>query len=207
MGGAPSKAARKLPKRADTPSWAGARPAPAPNVNPGVGTSRPVKPLASETKNKDIEADARDPHLMANLSRLGPVRVDHHMQAFRPGDAAANTLHAARAQSEAEASSTRPTRNRLRASALNMLLEERKSALLEQRQSASSSATLNALKETAESYDMDAATLERLARYVNSAGVAEGSVSRVVGEDGVERVSMEAAWIEPWLDAPAVETK
>lgn len=30
-----------------------------------------------------IERDSQDPHLLANLNRLGPVRVDHHMQAVR----------------------------------------------------------------------------------------------------------------------------
>ena len=32
----------------------------------------------------DIRRDAQDPHFLANLSRLGPVRVDHHMKAVRP---------------------------------------------------------------------------------------------------------------------------
>jgi len=30
-----------------------------------------------------IQRDARDPQLLANLSKLGPVRVDHHMQTIR----------------------------------------------------------------------------------------------------------------------------
>ena len=30
-----------------------------------------------------IEADARDPHFMANLGRLGQVKVDHHMETYR----------------------------------------------------------------------------------------------------------------------------
>jgi hypothetical protein len=30
-----------------------------------------------------ILRDARDPQLHANLNRLGPVRVDHHMQTVR----------------------------------------------------------------------------------------------------------------------------
>lgn len=33
---------------------------------------------------KAIERDARDPQFMANLSKLGQVRVDHHMQTVRP---------------------------------------------------------------------------------------------------------------------------
>jgi hypothetical protein len=31
-----------------------------------------------------IERDGADPHFLANLNKLGPVRVDHHMQAIRP---------------------------------------------------------------------------------------------------------------------------
>lgn len=32
----------------------------------------------------DIEQDARDPHFLANLSRLGPVRVNHSKETTRP---------------------------------------------------------------------------------------------------------------------------
>jgi len=46
MGGASSKAARKLPKRAETPSWAGSR-----TTDPTV-TARPNTPRPSETKNE-----------------------------------------------------------------------------------------------------------------------------------------------------------
>lgn len=62
---------------------------------------RPHQPRPSETKNEGrllslniitqdhligipvIEKDSRDPQLLSNLSRLGPVRVDHHMQSYR----------------------------------------------------------------------------------------------------------------------------
>lgn len=65
MGTASSKVARKLPK---TPSAARA---PKP------------QPAAWESRNEVIEKDAMDPHLLSNLSRLGPVRVDHHMETFK----------------------------------------------------------------------------------------------------------------------------
>src|ERR1700691_1385309 len=97
MGATSSKAARKLPKRTETPSWAGGR-----TTNPVVTESqRPVGPRPSETKNEGrfmflnvptcdhwtdfpaIDREARDPQLLSNLSRLGPVRVDHHMQSYR----------------------------------------------------------------------------------------------------------------------------
>lgn len=32
----------------------------------------------------EIEQDAGDPHFLANLSRLGPVRVNHSMETTRP---------------------------------------------------------------------------------------------------------------------------
>lgn len=49
MGGASSKAARKLPKRAETPTWAGTRTA---NPTSLAGESKqPEIPRASETKN------------------------------------------------------------------------------------------------------------------------------------------------------------
>ena len=38
----------------------------------------------STTSRIAIERDAADPHFLANLNKLGPVRVDHHMQAIRP---------------------------------------------------------------------------------------------------------------------------
>jgi hypothetical protein len=37
----------------------------------------------SELRELAIEKDAQDPDFLANLSRLGPVRVDHHMQTVR----------------------------------------------------------------------------------------------------------------------------
>jgi hypothetical protein len=68
-----------------------------PKVSP-LPTAR--QPWASETKDegsaslvpnlhaqpnqiKAIQRDAKDPQFLANLNRLGPVRVDHHMQTIR----------------------------------------------------------------------------------------------------------------------------
>jgi hypothetical protein len=31
-----------------------------------------------------IEKDAFDPHFLASVQKLGPVRVDHHMRTVRP---------------------------------------------------------------------------------------------------------------------------
>lgn len=40
--------------------------------------------LTFELSSSAIEVDSRDPHFMSNLSRLGVVKVDHHMKAVRP---------------------------------------------------------------------------------------------------------------------------
>ena len=103
MGSASSKAARAYPvKPGKSPSWGGARmPAYDPKTSPSQNTSQP---LASESKDEGkrrayirsssgqcsnyvpplaILRDARDPQLHANLNKLGPVRVDHHMQTVR----------------------------------------------------------------------------------------------------------------------------
>src|SRR6266702_863033 len=103
MGSASSKAARAFPsiKPGKSSSWGGARtPAHGPKASPPP-TAR--QPWASESKDEGrrcmhasegsslrstfittvIQRDARDPQLLANLNRLGPVRVDHHMQTVR----------------------------------------------------------------------------------------------------------------------------
>lgn len=103
MGSASSKAARAYPvKPGKSPSWGGARmPAYDPKTSPSQNARQP---LASESKDEGkrrayirsssgqcsnyvpplaILRDARDPQLHANLNRLGPVRVDHHMQTVR----------------------------------------------------------------------------------------------------------------------------
>ncbi|OBZ75621.1 hypothetical protein A0H81_04497 [Grifola frondosa] len=135
-----------------------------------------------------IERDSMDPQLMANLNRLGPVKVDHHMQTVRPAAGSTHHMLQARLQSEVEARSSRPTHNHLLASSLFDLLEERKT-VTSQRE----------LEELAKNYDMDISKLVGLARCVNSPSVAEGSVVRTVDRNGVESITMTAAWVDPVL--------
>lgn len=88
MGSSTSKAARTFPK-SKTPAWSGAR---TPRLD-----DAPRQTLAAEHKSKGIgiltsqragslddliaiQDDAGDPHFLANLNRLGPVRVDRHAQ-------------------------------------------------------------------------------------------------------------------------------
>ncbi|GBE80729.1 predicted protein [Sparassis crispa] len=182
MGGASSKATRQFPKP-KKPLWAGAR-TPSPGEAPQ--SAKPTLPRASETRNEDIEQDAKDPQFLANLSRLGPVKVDHHMQTFRLG--ADNTQHVlqTRLQSEAEARSSHPTHNRLLAASLQELLEERKSVT-----------TQAELEKLAKRYNVDVAKLESVAQFVNSPSVLPGSVVRTVSDDGEERITMLATWADP----------
>ena len=96
MGSSSSKpAARKLARA--PPAWAGAR---TPNVGEHPHPHARQNPLASETKDEsacglpyggtfldhalDITRDSRDPQFLANLTKLGAVTVDHHMQTIRP---------------------------------------------------------------------------------------------------------------------------
>ncbi|KAG8721344.1 hypothetical protein FRC08_013889 [Ceratobasidium sp. 394] len=79
----------------------------------------------------------------------------------------------------------------------NRLLALSLSDILDARKSASSSKEIS---EIARSYGMDAKTLERVARFVNTPSVAPGDVTRTVGKDGEEKTTMLATWSEPLLD-------
>ncbi|KAI0831123.1 hypothetical protein BC628DRAFT_728899 [Trametes gibbosa] len=180
MGSTASKPARKLART--PPAWAGAR-------TPNTGAQVPpwsAMPQASETKNEAIEKDSKDPHLLANLSRLGQVQVDHRMQSVKPEADHTQRLFQTRLRSEDEARSARPSHNQLVAASLMDLLEERTFA-----HSRSEQAGL------ANKYGIDPEKLERLARYVNSASVSPDSIKRWVSEDGAEHTSMLASWKEP----------
>ncbi|KAI0781112.1 hypothetical protein BD413DRAFT_502826 [Trametes elegans] len=179
MGSAASKSARKLPKT--PPAWAGAR---TPNPAEQAPLPRSTAPRASETRSEAIERDSGDPHFMANLNRLGQVKVDHHMQTIKPAAHQAQRLFQARLRSEDEAA--RPPHNLLLASSLWDVLEERKYAT-----------TREELEKIAKRYDVDLDKLERLARYVNSVSVHPDSVRREVDDEGVERVTLPARWVNP----------
>ncbi|GLB35352.1 hypothetical protein LshimejAT787_0209170 [Lyophyllum shimeji] len=180
MGSAASKAGRKLPKRAEKPSWAGVR------------TPQPDEHLrdrlASETRTAEIEKDAQDPDFLQKLTRLGPVRVDHHMQPMRPKAAETHQLFKSRIESEHEAASPRPVHNRLHAAALSELLDKRKDAR-----------SVQDVEQLAKQYNIDVAKLEHLAQFVNTPSVQSGTVVRTVEKDGQESVMMTAVWIEPHL--------
>ncbi|KZP20851.1 hypothetical protein FIBSPDRAFT_861298 [Athelia psychrophila] len=178
MGGASSKVARKLPKRAETPSWAGRA------TNPTAAADAQRLPKASEVRNEAIERDAMDPHLLANLTRLGPVRVDHHMQGYRLNDKASR-MHQAVMQSEAEADPSNSTRNRILSATLADLLNERKMA------------TRKEVERLANDSGIDVAKLESLARYLNTPGVGDGTRTVLKHGNGEETVTSTVTWEEP----------
>jgi hypothetical protein len=180
MGATSSKAARKLPKRTETPSWAGGR-----TTNPVVTESqRPVGPRPSEIKNEAIDRDSRDPQLLSNLSRLGPVRVDHHMQSYRLDDQV-NRMHQTRARSEIEATPSHAARNRILSATLSELLDERKQAT-----------SFKELERIANKYDMDIAKLESLARFVNTPTIGEGTTTRTKDTNEEQIITSTAVWAE-----------
>jgi len=176
MGGKASKISRNIPTRA-TPGWAGAR--------TDSGALNAANRAASAEKSKAIEMDSMDPHFMAKLNRLGPVKVDHHMQTISTDTNVKNMLRS-RDISEEQASSTSATPNRLLAKSLMNVLEERK--WLKSREDCIA---------LAGQFGIDVQTLETLSRTVNSPSVAEGSVQRLQSDGGEERTTMLAVWKEP----------
>ncbi|KAI9457803.1 hypothetical protein BJY52DRAFT_1271413 [Lactarius psammicola] len=187
MGSASSKATRAFPavKPGKSPSWGGAR-------TPAHDPKTP--PLTNGTANL-IQRDARDPQLLANLNRLGPVRVDHHMQTVRT-QARFKELFQSRARSEDEAASMRIPRNHLLVSSLVALLEERQNVMSGGGDDAKTrDDNAAALRQLAEKYGMDVERLESLARSVNVPRVREGGVRYIKdAQSGEETAISEVAW-------------
>jgi hypothetical protein len=89
-------------------------------------------------------------------------------------------MYRARHVAEQQAASARPVRNRLEAGTLSTLLDDHKYVT-----------SRSDLEQLAARYTIDVAVLERLARFVNSPSIGEGTVVRTVGEDGQERITMQ----------------
>ncbi|THU99334.1 hypothetical protein K435DRAFT_499211 [Dendrothele bispora CBS 962.96] len=178
MGSASSKAVRKLPKHPD-PSWSASR-ATAPSKS---SKSLKQSPIAEERRTRD----SGDPHFLANLNKLGPVKVDHHMQSVQPAQKTREMLES-RLQSEREAFSMQPSEssNRVQAPTLCFLLDKRKST-----------ASKRDIQDLASKYGLKVEKLESVARYVSSPSIQSGSIVKTVGQDGEEKVSVTAVWIEP----------
>ncbi|KAF8803567.1 hypothetical protein BYT27DRAFT_7340795 [Phlegmacium glaucopus] len=158
MGSAASKTARRYPKPSRVPTT--------------EATSK--NRLADSHRTKEIEQDAGDPDFLANLSRLGPVRVNHSMETIRPDPMGSTTsrLFESRAKPEFEASSPHLAKNHLYSSTLTELLNQRKSTH-----------TQKDLEKLSMEFGIEVDKLERLARYVTSPSVISTAIHSV-GKDG-----------------------
>jgi len=148
MGGSSSKVSRTLPKSSSGLKPSSLRPV------PPLPTRRPV---ASEQRNEAIEQDSKDPHLLENLSRLGPVTVNRDIQNSLAYSSNMNRILKTQQDSETDANAANTTQNRLLAGSLIELLDERK-AVRSQLE----------LDQLASKYNIDSSILESLARFVNS---------------------------------------
>lgn len=143
-----------------------------------------------------IEHDSRDPHFLAKLNRLGPVRVDHSIRTYKPvsvsvrGSATsplralqaaelAQHVYDTRRQSEIEARSNRASYNHILAASLSDLLDECKSAV-----------SAGDIEKISLRYDIDHARLQSLRALVNNPTIDPATVRRTVNEEGEEKMTM-----------------
>ncbi|KAF8507256.1 hypothetical protein JB92DRAFT_2735731 [Gautieria morchelliformis] len=180
MGGSSSKVGRTLPTkaRASGQESQGTRPALPPTRPP---------PVASETKDQDVERDGKDPHLLANLSRIGQVNIHSTAATARTVSIPFSEMYRKRHVAEQQAASGRPVRNHLEASTLSTLLDDRKFVT-----------SRSDLKQLAARYTVDVSVLDRLARFVNSPSIGDGTVVRRVDKDGQERITMQVCLHLKW---------
>ena len=116
-----------------------------------------------------------DPQLLANLTRLGPVKVDHGMRGLKPTGVATGRMLDSQKESEAEAQGRETKRNHLRAPTLLNALTRLREASDEQ-----------AVEKLAREYNLGAGTLKELGKTVNVPTPDEATVRVVVDEGGVE---------------------
>lgn len=126
--------------------------------------------------------DASDPQFLANLRKLGAVKVDHHMQTMRVASDDTTQMLQTRARTDEEAASFQLSRNHLYSYTLTQLLEERKT---------------QPVAALAEKYNMDAAKLESLCRFVNVPTIDTARERRQVMDNGEEYVESPAIWVAP----------
>jgi len=118
-----------------------------------------------------------DPQLLANLKRLGPVKVDHGMQGLKPTGVNASRILNTQKQSETEAQTGETKRNHIQTpslfDALTRLQEVKDDRTLER---------------LAAEYNLDGNVLRELGKTVNVATPDETTARTVVNEDGAEVV-------------------
>jgi len=125
-----------------------------------------------------------DPQLLANLTRLGPVKVDHGMRGLRPTGANAGRILNTQKQSETEAQTGKTKRNNIQAAPLFDALQRL--------QEAKDGQTLERL---AGEYNLDGRVLRELGKTVNVPTPDETTTKTVVDEDGAQVVLKTAKWV------------
>lgn len=101
---------------------------------------------------------------------------------FLQAAAHAKHVYESRLQSELEARSLHPSRNRLHAASLSDLLEDRKLAR-----------SAEDLEKLGSRYEIDVEKIKSLARYVNTPEADPNSVKRVLKQDGSEVTTMKVS--------------
>jgi len=118
-----------------------------------------------------------DPQLLANLMRLGPVKVDHGMHGLKLTGANSSRILDMQKRSETETQKGETKRNHIQApslfDALTRLQEVKDERTLER---------------LAGEYNMDSGVLRELGRTVNAPRPDETTARTVVDEDGAEVV-------------------
>ncbi|KAF9451211.1 hypothetical protein P691DRAFT_808396 [Macrolepiota fuliginosa MF-IS2] len=204
MGNSASRAARKLPKRAEPPAWAG-KGTPRPGQAPaGLSREQIGDKLASEHRTEAIEEDARDPDFLANLQRLGPVTVDHHMKPIRTETTASSTseLFKARREDAEErekhreyVAKYRPApkgEDRFFADQLSVMLDARKGI-----------ENLDMAGRISKDHEIDVNKLESVARFITTPSIMKGAARKFVDKDGNDRTIAKAVWVDAPYDKSA----
>ena len=118
-----------------------------------------------------------DPQLLANLKRLGPVKVDHGMHGHRLTGANASRILDTQKRSETEAQTGETKRNHIQAASLFDALTRLQGVKDEQ-----------ALERLAGEYNLDGRVLRELGKTVSVPTPDERTARAVVDEDGAEIV-------------------
>ena len=118
-----------------------------------------------------------DPQLLANLTRLGPVKVDHGMHNLKPTGVNASRILNTQKQSESEVQTGETKRNHIQAPSLFEALTRLHEAKDEQ-----------TVERLAKKYNLDSRVLRELGKTVNVPTPDETTARTVVDEDGAEVV-------------------
>ena len=118
-----------------------------------------------------------DPQLLANLTRLGPVKVDHGMHGLKLTGANSSRIVDMQKRSETEAQKGETKRNHIQAPSLFDALTRLQEVKDER-----------TLEKLAGEYNLDGGVLRELGRTVNVPTPDETTARTVVDEDGAEAV-------------------